>query len=411
MFKEFVMSEKLGAGERLYQAFIRRFVIVLCSFCLAAAVLAVPFSLAWLYQSGDLAIDRAIGAQEGDGFALYGPGWGLEEREAQPYKLKLYAGRKPDVLVLGSSSALSLRSSVFSGSMVNMAGTASSLSTLRASLDAALRIHKPQAIILAVDFWWFSPAWEKDPFEERSLPRRELQYGPDTLKAPWTWLMHRRISLGQFFAPLYGGFREDRFGARAQWDSEGFGPDGSWYPLARLTGDEQGDEAFADSLSRQKYRLREFAPSGGLSSDAVDAFADIFFRIKGRGIRPIAYITPVAAPVYDAMLGDDASYRHLFDLKNALMARGIEVLDASDPRTLGITDCEFLDGLRVGEVGCDRILHELTNRWPELLSYVNMEKLNRVLNEWPGHAWVRDERVSDAFETDYLKMGCLKKTP
>ena len=99
------MSEKLGAGERLYQAFIRRFVIVLCSFCLAAAVLAVPFSLAWLYQSGDLAIDRAIGAQEGDGFALYGPGWGLEEREAQPYKLKLYAGRKPDVLVLGSSSA------------------------------------------------------------------------------------------------------------------------------------------------------------------------------------------------------------------------------------------------------------------------------------------------------------------
>ena len=147
------MSEKLGAGERLYQAFIRRFVIVLCSFCLAAAVLAVPFSLAWLYQSGDLAIDRAIGAQEGDGFALYGPGWGLEEREAQPYKLKLYAGRKPDVLVLGSSSALSLRSSVFSGSMVNMAGTASSLSTLRASLDAALRIHKPQAIILAVDFW------------------------------------------------------------------------------------------------------------------------------------------------------------------------------------------------------------------------------------------------------------------
>ena len=131
---------------------------------------------------------------------------------------------------------------MFSGSMVNMAGTASSLSTLRASLDAALRIHKPQAIILAVDFWWFSPAWEKDPFEERSLPRRELQYGPDTLKAPWTWLMHRRISLGQFFAPLYGGFREDRFGARAQWDSEGFGPDGSWYPLARLTGDEQGDE-------------------------------------------------------------------------------------------------------------------------------------------------------------------------
>ena len=98
-------------------------------------------------------------------------------------------------------------------------------------------------------------------------------------------------------------------------------------------------------------------------------------------------------------------------LKNALMARGIEVLDASDPRTLGITDCEFLDGLRVGEVGCDRILHELTNRWPELLSYVNMEKLNRVLNEWPGHAWVRDERVSDAFETDFLKMGCLKKTP
>jgi len=405
------MSEKTGAEDPLYQAWIRRFLFILGTCCLAAAVLGVPFSFVWLYQSGDLGMDRALEAQKEESPVLYGPGWGLEKSETFPYKLKLYAEKKPDVLILGSSSALNLRSSVFSAGMVNMAGTADSLSSLRASLDAALRIHKPQAVILAVDFWWFAQAWEKDPFEERHLPARETGYTPETLKSPWTWLMHRRISLQQFFAPLYGGFRDDRFGARAQCAGSGFGSDGSFYPLDRLTGDAQGDEAFSDSLSRQKYRLKEFAPSSGLSTDAVDAFADIYFRIKGRGVRPIAYIAPVASPVYDAMRSDDASYRHLFELRGALMARGIEVLDASDPRALNIADCEFLDGLHAGEVACDRILHELTNRYPELLSYVNMEKLNRTLNEWQGHAWVRDERISDAFETDFLRMGCLKKTP
>ena len=217
------MSEKTGAEDPLYQAWIRRFLFILGTCCLAAAVLGVPFSFVWLYQSGDLGMDRALEAQKEESPVLYGPGWGLEKSETFPYKLKLYAEKKPDVLILGSSSALNLRSSVFSAGMVNMAGTASSLSTLRASLDAALRIHKPQAIILAVDFWWFAQAWEKDPFEERHLPARETGYTPETLKSPWTWLMHRRISLQQFFAPLYGGFRDDRFGARAQCAGSGFG--------------------------------------------------------------------------------------------------------------------------------------------------------------------------------------------
>ena len=101
----------------------------------------------------------------------------------------------------------------------------------------------------------------------------------------------------------------------------------------------------------------------------------------------------------------------LFGLKQALAARGIDLLDASAPETCGIQDCEFLDGLHMGEVASCRLLREFANARPELLAYVDMERVSRTLNEWPGHAFVRDERIDPGFETDFLGLGCRKRTP
>ncbi|MBO4683797.1 MAG: hypothetical protein J5600_00545, partial [Desulfovibrio sp.] len=143
----------------------------------------------------------------------------------------------------------------------------------------------------------------------------------------------------------------------------------------------------------------------------VDAFADVYYRIKGRGMLPLVYLSPLASPLSSRLKADPGAYRHLFGLKQALAARGIDLLDASAPETCGIQDCEFLDGLRMGEVASCRLLREFANARPELLAYVDMERVSRTLNEWPGHAFVRDERIDPGFETDFLGLGCRKRTP
>ena len=40
-----------------------------------------------------------------------------------------------------------------------------------------------------------------------------------------------------------------------------------------------------------------------------------------------------------------------------------------------------------------------------------MEKINASLREWKGHAIVRDTRLTDLWETDFMEFGCVKRGP
>ena len=387
-------------------------VLALCCMLLALALaLGAPFSFAWLYQSGDLAVERAAEAQQ-EGFALYGPGWGLMKRQELAYKLRLLEARRPAVLVLGSASAGQFRQPLFTRPAVNMAGTASSLPELAAVLDLALAVHRPEVVLIGIDFWWFSPAWDAEPLRRAEISPEGAGYLDGVLRRPWQWLLQGRISLKQCLSPLWLGMRRDRFGAQAQCLGDGFGPDGSWYPFSRLKGAPPAESGFSGALRRQQARIGEFAPCPeGPGQAHVDAFADVYYRIKGRGMLPVVYLSPLASPLYARLKADPGAYSHLFALRQALAARGIEVIDATAPEALGIGDCEFLDAFRMGEVASCRLLREFASSRSELLAYVDMERVSRTLNEWQGHAFVRDERADPGFETDFLGLGCRKRTP
>ncbi len=81
------------------------------------------------------------------------------------------------------------------------------------------------------------------------------------------------------------------------------------------------------------------------------------------------------------------------------------------PRAFASNDCEFIDGFHGGEVTYARILRAMADRWPALLSYVNMERLNAAIRDWQGHALVPDERLTNLPETDFMRFGCSKRQP
>ncbi|RHH20730.1 hypothetical protein [Desulfovibrio legallii] len=401
-------------------AFLKRFFALLLGLVLAACLLVVPYTCWWLHSSGDLAVERAVKNQAAGRFALFGSG---VSQDFVDYKLQLYAAVKPQVVALGSSRVMQFRGAYFRRPFLNVGGTAGNLPVLRSTLDAMLRLHRPEAVILGLDFWWFMPRWNPDPFKEEPPTSGSYVYNLDSLKKPWTWLLEGKISWRDLLGPVLprslGGFRDDRYGIMAQQTDDGFGSDGSWYYTGEITGQKRPfDYRFEDTLKQVRYGIKAFAPSpplkdsrdvGGISTAHLDAFAEIYCRLKARGIATYVFIAPLSITALDALRAREEDYPHLFRLRDALLARGIEVMDFTDPRTFAATDCEFVDGFHGGEVVYARILRDMADRWSSLLAYVDMDKINAVIRDWRGHALVPDPRLTDRPEVDFMRSDCPKR--
>lgn len=107
----------------------------------------------------------------------------------------------------------------------------------------------------------------------------------------------------------------------------------------------------------------------------------------------------------------EADYPHLFKLRDALLARGIDVMEFTDPRTFASGDCEFFDGFHGGEVTYARMLQRYGRPLPGLLAYVNMDRINATLRDWRGYALVPDERLTSRPEVDFMNFNCPKRKP
>ncbi|MBQ9405772.1 MAG: hypothetical protein IJU37_03415 [Desulfovibrio sp.] len=402
--------------------YLKRYFSVLAGLALLTCLLVAPYTLWWLYSSGDVAVERAVAAQRQGGFVVFGSG---VSQDFVDYKLQLYAAIKPTVAVVGSSRVMQFRSRYFRVPFCNVGGTAGNLPVLRSTIDAMLRIHRPQAVIIGLDFWWFMPTWNADPFAEEPPTSGSYVYGLETLKKPWIWLLEGKISPKELLAPILpeslGGFRTDRYGIMAQQTNDGFGPDGSWYYTAESTGQKRPfDYQFADTLKQVAYGIKAFyrvpqrdddSNGDGISQAHLDAFAEIYCRLKARNIPVFVFIAPLSSRVLEAMRAQGQGYPHLFRLREALQSRGIDVVDFTDPRTLASNDCEFFDGFHGGEVTYARLLRRMADRWPGLKTYVAMEALNEVIHTWKGYALVFDERLSTRSEIDFMHFGCPKRKP
>ena len=85
------------------------------------------------------------------------------------------------------------------------------------------------------------------------------------------------------------------------------------------------DYQFSDTLSQVRHGIKAFyrAKPGqtGPSEEHLDAFAEIYCRLKARGIQTFVFIAPLSERVLTAMREHERDYPHLFALRAALLAR------------------------------------------------------------------------------------------
>ena len=91
---------------------------------LVVGLLALPYTLWWLYKSGDVGVERAVEAQSSGQFVVFGSG---VSQDFVDYKLQLYAKVKPEIAAVGSSRVMQFRGAYFRKPFLNVGGTAGNL--------------------------------------------------------------------------------------------------------------------------------------------------------------------------------------------------------------------------------------------------------------------------------------------
>lgn len=228
---------------------------ILLGFCVPlalAAVVVVP-NLLFLRSVGELSDAAELTARVQAGETCL-TGLGTARLSSLEYKLEVYEQLKPETVVFGSSRAMQFRGDLFSGRYYNMGGLFGSIAEGDRTVAEMLKRHKPQTVLMTVDFWWFLGVNDVLGETQQPLPQRWRATMQSTL-LPTFWALQRRLTLPQYVAVLDQG-QTCQMGMLARLRQEGFLRDGSYfYGIKHLsTGQETFQDAYTKiDLSRSHY--------------------------------------------------------------------------------------------------------------------------------------------------------------
>ena len=200
-------------------------------------------------------------------------------------------------------------------------------------LQEMYKFHKPEYIILGLDFWWFN-----DAFRQPSIFPRHLNDGTKVgfSKADKTlrWLWSGKVDLSTLYNIInndkilnqYSDY--DNLGFNAIRTSDGFMADGSYLYSKALIGIEPSwDVKFSNTFSRIHDGNRRFEYGDELSSSRIKTFFKIVNFINGHGTKIVLIIPPVSNAVFSEM--NKYHYSYVNQLRQFISRQKIENYDFS----------------------------------------------------------------------------------
>ncbi len=339
---------------------------------LAALLAAATGSL---YFAGELTpVADVVQAQQRSP-ALYDP-IGHPRSVLPKYKLLSAIARHPNILVLGSSRANSMRGEFVrapSDRFYNAAvWSAESIGFARQFLQHLPEDCLPRHLLLNVDPWWFFKGVKVQPeldFFRSSTPAEIIDFSWRT--GLW-WATQRQAYTSS----------ATRIGILAKEKDSGLRPDGSFL---------MGDSLFAiresvekDQLQRVEQGTDQWFPrvSAQLSDDALGELRRLLDYCAARQIAVVGYISPLNPVLYDAVRRDrrlNLSLRVAPSLRPVFEQRGFVLFDLEDPALPGCTAGEYMDLVHESEVCGVRNLLAITRLDPPARSFLDPKGLESFL--------------------------------
>jgi hypothetical protein len=291
---------------------------------------------------------------------------------ASLYKRKMIEKRNPDILVLGVSVSLQLRSFLFhpyekqfynGGFLINNSDDLNSyLMLLRSGA-----IHKPKLIIFTLD-----PSWIKENglYDNRNsildpIPD-EVTHVNLHVKAIQD-IIHRVVQGG----PVNSRFLHQGFGLPGT-QGTGYRRDGSRQDRFQI--DTYLRNHHYHDLYDYKTNLKNstfiYTPPMRVNSKKVASLMKGLNGLRDMGIELIIYFTPLSDDFYNYAIKNhnfQNIFPHLLQLQNQLIQQRYHVIQFTTPKRMGLTDDYMLDGIHAGEVLASRQLYSYLSQHTELL--------------------------------------------
>jgi hypothetical protein len=381
----------------------RKFVLVF-AVLFSALGISATFLRVYFYYTGDLLTEaQAIALQQASvGECDYQSAGG---KNYFSYKKELNRTLKPEIVSLGSSLAAKFSQNMFIAKFANLGMTIEDMNDISSAVRQLTEVHKPKHVIFVVDIWWFNPKFRPltDPIDPNDAI---VANDPAVLRTlvTQTWKRPKLLS----FVSEVGIGPQCPVGSLAKLYPSGFARDGSRDYGERLviSPQEQEDYQFRDTLKRIEKGKRRFEHASETDDRLIERFLDVLASLKSQDIGYTLVVAPVAPQVYKKMT-QSGNYGFIPKLFEKFQQKNLLIQNYLDPASLGITDCEFLDGFHLGDVGMAKLLRGVANKDKIAKSFINDAETQR-LAAMNGRAMALITERFNTPENDFLGLGCSK---
>lgn len=321
------------------------------------------------------------------------------------YKKELNRALKPDVVALGSSLAAKFSENMFTARFANLGVTIEDMNDIGSAVRQLTEAHQPKHIIFVVDTWWFNPKFR--PLTDPIDPNDAIVPGDAAVMRTLVSQAWKRPKLLSFISEIGVG-PGCPIGSLAKLYPSGFARDGSRDYGERLLipPEQQEDYQFKDTLDRIEGGKRRFEHAAETDDRLIGRFLDVLASLKSQNIEYTLAIAPIAPTVFDKMM-QSGKYGFIPQLFDKFQKLKLPILNYFDPKSLDLTDCDFLDGYHLGDAGTAKFLRAIAGRDGRVKLLINDAETRR-LAEIGGRSMVLITERYEIPENDFLGIGCKK---
>lgn len=313
------------------------------------------------------------------------------------YKRLAAYGRSVDVLALGTSRVLQIRTEFFRDGVrfYNAGHATGNMAEFAPFLERYPAAGLPRMIVAGLDQNFFNDAWaeqqqERDRIEEGARSAFGVLEGH--WKRVWSDLWRGKIPASALVRDRWQGL--GLIGLTARVHRAGYRNDGSYRAGVELAkyDDVAGEaaaadgigERIADVMARIARGRRRFQYGQNVSGKALADLDRFLALAREKRIEVVGFLPPLSNAAWTRMMALGEKYAYVRALPPAVEAvfsrHGFRCYDFSRLAAVGAGDEEILDGFHAGERAMGRVVLALAEKSDALAGVVDRQRLRAAID-------------------------------